>query len=626
MSNRWKDWYKSLFLWTIVMLIAKMALFRILVYDKLTLDKIFVDAFDVIIVASLIELFKPGRLKTTLFWTYNGLVSLALLASTIYFQNFGTVPIYTTLMQLNQVGQVSSSVRSILKPIDLLFIADIVVILALSLLMRRKARFSEPKFKLPSPIAYALIFVSVLLTSSSIAAASSTKNELKKGEELGFFAYQAISLWDGLKDKNSRTYANTSEVAQKLKEIEATYPYGSAAGSGAAPAYFGSEQGKNVIVVQMEAMQNFPINLEVNDQMVTPVLNELTSSSFYFPNVFQQVGQGNTSDAEFISNTSIYPTGTVAMSAGFSDRELPSLPRLLHSLKYESNTFHVNDVKFWDRNKMYPALGFDRYFDKPFFNNDQFNAFGASDEEMYRAGMEQLVELNKQQKPFYAQFVATSGHHPFKVPADKNTFKLPDSLKGKQLGDYIETVHYADYALGTLIDNLKANGMWENTVLVIYGDHFGLQPQDNSPEEVNRLLGIKYDPQISRFNIPLIIHSPSLPEGKTVETTGGQVDIVPTVANLLGIRLDNNAFVPFGHDLLNVTNNIIGMRYYLPTGSFFNNEIMFVPGEGFEDGRAVDLKTLEPVADFSKYKKDYDYIMDFMELNDEYVKLLPKRK
>ncbi|MNC55431.1 hypothetical protein D3C75_1049590 [compost metagenome] len=67
------------------------------------------------------------------------------------------------------------------------------------------------------------------------------------------------------------------------------------------------------------------------------------------------------------------------------------------------------------------------------------------------------------------------------------------------------------------------------------------------------------------------------------------------------------------------------MRYYSPTGSFFNNEIMFVPGKGFADGEAVSLDTLQPVADFSKYQSDYDYILKLMGLSDEYVKLLPQR-
>lgn len=64
----------------------------------------------------------------------------------------------------------------------------------------------------------------------------------------------------------------------------------------------------------------------------------------------------------------------------------------------------------------------------------------------------------------------------------------------------------------------------------------------------------------------------------------------------------------------------------MPTGSFFNDDILYVPGKTFEDGSATDLDTLEPVADFAKYKPDYDYNLSQMKLSDEYVKLLPKRE
>ncbi|MNF03829.1 hypothetical protein D3C80_2032240 [compost metagenome] len=63
----------------------------------------------------------------------------------------------------------------------------------------------------------------------------------------------------------------------------------------------------------------------------------------------------------------------------------------------------------------------------------------------------------------------------------------------------------------------------------------------------------------------------------------------------------------------------------MPTGSFFNNDILFVPGKGFEDGAAYLIRTLERVEDFSAYRSDYDYILKLMKLSDDYVRLLPKR-
>jgi len=163
-------------------------------------------------------------------------------------------------------------------------------------------------------------------------------------------------------------------------------------------------------------------------------------------------------------------------------------------------------------------------------------------------------------------------------------------------------------------------------MLVFYGDHFGLQPHETSKEEITAALGIPYDDTVSRFNIPLIIHVPGKELGIVAERAGGQVDMLPTVANLLGISLDKEHFTALGQDLLNIDRNVFGVRYYLPTGSFFNDEILFTPGQGFEDGQALSIKTLEPVPDFARYRQDYEYVVSLMKLSDEYVKLLPKRR
>lgn len=535
---------------------------------------------------------------------------------------------------------------------------------------RLNFRTDRPRIGLVWKVGVAFILIaSLLLSGLYIRAGKGIDNELVRAESVGFLNFQVDAAIRDQEEERMIAAGNLQETAAKIQQLQSTFPYradtGEAAGiaakdkagtpaaattdakspeaagntdatgttstsavaavAKAAPDFFGAAQGMNLIVVQMESFQNFPINLTLNGQEVTPVLNGLAKEGFYFPRVFQQIGAGNTSDAEFMSNTSIYPTAAAAMSTSFGDRQLPSLPRLLQGHGYVANTFHINNVTFWDRNKMYPALHFDQYYDKPYYTNDHFNDFGASDEEMYRVGVEKLAEIKAQSKPFYAQFVTTSSHSPFVVPRDRLHIKLPADMEGTVLGNYIEAVNYTDYAIGTLIDRLKQAGMWDNTMLVFYGDHFGLQPKDVSAEEVRENLGIAYDEQVSRFNIPLIVHVPGMKSGQVVERTGGQVDILPTIVGLLGVSLADEGFTALGQDLLNIDRNVIGMRYYLPTGSFFNDEVMFVPGQGFDDGTAVSLKTLQPVTDISAYRSDYDYVTELMNLSDEYVKLLPKR-
>lgn len=609
----------------------KLLLLRGLFFDRIAWEWIAADIAPVLLLLGVLALITPQRMKTAVFWSLNGLLSLLFFAASVYFNHFGSVPTYLALYELNQVFQVKESVESTIELVDYLFFADLAVMILYALFREWQGGPALPVRSQPSHKArrayLVVLLVAIigggLLSAYSIDSARGITNELVQAESAGFLNYEVVAAIKAQEDNGLIGTGDIKDTVAKIDALEAAYPYKEIAGG--LPEYFGSQKGKNVIVIQMEAFQNFPLHQSLDGQELTPVLNSLAGEGFYFPQVYQQIGPGNTSDAEFMSNTSIYPIGTLAMSTGFGDRKLPSLPRLLRDKGYEAYTFHVNKVGFWNRNELYPALGFNGYYDKGYFKNDHFNAFGASDEQLYATAVEKLAALQKKGIPFYAQLVTASSHHPFQIPDSFKKIKVPDKLQGTMLGDYLTAINYTDYAIGTLIEGLKQQGLWDNTVLVLYGDHFGLQPKDVPEEQVEEALGIPYDSRISRFNIPLIVHVPGMTQGRIVDRTGGQLDILPTVANLLGVSLKDEGFTAFGHDLLNIDGNVVGMRYYLPSGSFFNDEVMFVPGKGFADGEAVSLGTLQPVEDFSKYQSDYDYILKLMGLSDEYVKLLPQR-
>ncbi|OBR66280.1 sulfatase [Paenibacillus oryzae] len=620
--------YRKAPFWTVfIIIMLKICLFRQFTFGGIDYGRLLADAAAILTLLCVVELVTTKIWKGVAFTFFNALISFLLFACCVYFSFFGSIPTYTALYGLDQVGQVKDSVNSAIQLKYYILFADLAVLAVAYFVSLIFLKVPKGEYQRAAKPLYVGIGLAVSLIASVLYIRSDLdiSNELVQAERLGVLNYQVATAINESKVNSAIKGATAGETQSTLEELEQGLNGAGGPVEAGTPNYFGVAKGMNVIVIQMESFQNMMIGLEVDGQEVTPVLNELINTeAFYFPKVFQQIGQGNTSDAEFISNTGIYPTGAIAMSKGYGDREIPSMPRLLAERDYVSNTFHVNDVTFWDRNNLYPALGFTKYYDRPSFNNDKFNGFGASDEEMYRVGMEKLVELKNEQKPFYAQFVTTSSHHPFWVPSKFLNIKVPASLSGKQLGHYVSAINYTDKAIGGLIEELKANGMWDNTVLVIYGDHFGMQTKENDPEWVKEVLGVNYNEQISRFNIPFIVRVPGV-DGKTMEGVGGQVDMMPTLANLLGISLKEENHTVFGKDLLNTKRNVIGMRYYMPTGSFFNDDIMFVPGKGFEDGTAIDLKTFEPVEDFSQYRADYDYVLELMKLSDAYVKMLPAR-
>ena len=118
------------------------------------------------------------------------------------------------------------------------------------------------------------------------------------------------------------------------------------------------------------------------------------------------VGQGNTADAEYLVNTSLYVPLHGAASQEFGDRELPSLPRLLEASGYQTATFHTNDVKFWNRKAFYRALGFQQYYDKSYFGDDDMVMFGSSDEVLYAKTADKLAEMNASGQPYYAHVIS----------------------------------------------------------------------------------------------------------------------------------------------------------------------------------------------------------------------------
>lgn len=623
-----------------ITLLLKLILLRVFLFNGVAWGKVLTDALSVLALISLVELILPLRGKKTVYIVLNVVLSFMMFASAVYNVHFGSIPTYTALAGIGQVNQVRASITALLEPEHFLFFLDLVVLLIIWAVKKVRSRARRGlhfggersysafyasrglgmKWRLSM---VAVLIIAVVLSGFIIRKEWGIENEIVRAEQMGFMNYQVSAVVRNSQENRALAEGNLQDTILRAQQLQATYPYVKQVKD--KPDYFGAAKGKNLIIVQMESLQNFPIGQSLNGQELTPVMNQLVDSGFYFPHVFQQIGQGNTSDAEFAVNTSIYPTGTTAMSTGFGNKELPGLPRTLNEHGYDTGTFHVNDVKFWDRSKMYPALDFQHYYDKPYFTNDYYNEFGPSDEELFRVGVEKLLENEQQNKPTYAHYITVSNHSPYNVKDEFAKMTLPAELEGTHLGNYLKSVNYSDYALGTLVDRLQQNGVWDDTVLVVYGDHFGINPAEADANLISSTLGIPYHERVSRFNIPLIMHVPGMDEGQVIDQVGGQVDILPTVANLLGISLDQEGFTAFGQDLLNVDRNVIGMRYYLPTGSFFNNEILFVPGDGFEDGTAVSLKTLEPVADITPYRSDYDYILQLMKLSDEYVKMLPKR-
>ncbi|WP_150267252.1 LTA synthase family protein [Paenibacillus tepidiphilus] len=571
-----------------------------------------------IIVFSLIEWFAAKR-KILYYMIANLLITLIYFAVLMYYKYYGVIATYHALQQADKVTKVGESTYSLIAPYYLFIFVDIVFFLFLMFRPKYVKRMKERGgSRMSRKVLLTSTVLSLALCVFSVWPNHASMNEIKKAESMGILNYELYTLLaDSTEDDNIIAAREISQQAvDQLKGVVTP----------AAPKYFGTDKGKNLIVVQMESFQNFLIGLKIDGQEITPNINKLVKENTYFNNFYTNAGQGTTSDAEFVVNTSFYvPKNEPATSSDYMNKAVPSLPRLMSNNGYYTATFHTNSVEFWNRTALYKAIGFDTYYDQAFYGDDDHIAFGSSDEVLFKKTVPELARLDSRPQPFYAMVISMSAHHPFHLPEAKHKIQLPEEYDDTLLGNYLYAQNYADYAMGQFLDQLKASGLWDDSVVVFYGDHQGvpMYTLDSAEKELMAsLVGHEYG-YTDMFNIPFIVHSPSGRLPAVMSGTGGQIDILPTVANLLGVSTENQ--LHFGQDLFNQESNLIPLRHFLPTGSFINDSSIYVTGKDYADGINYSLSDNGKLADGST-EAQFDAAQRLLALSHSYLLQLPDQE
>lgn len=566
----------------------------------------------------LIEFF-AGKRKMVYYLIVNLLFTVLYFSILMYYKYYGIIVTADALSQADKVTQVGESTYSLMDPYYLLIFLDIIVIAVVLLLPKfKKARQSVDMRPRKSKIWMAAFALSITVCLVNVWPNRASMNENKQAEEMGLLDYEVYNIVDKMMEDETITPMN--EITQaKIDELKGI-------AEPAAPKYFGAAKGKNVIILQMESYQDFLIGLKVGGVEITPNMNKLVQEAAHYRNFYAMVGQGTTSDAEYVVNTSLYVPKHKAATDVNVDKALPSLPKLMSENGYATATFHTNSVDFWNRKELYSAIGWDKYYDQAFYGDEDHVAFGASDEVLYQKTLPELVKMDQADKPFYAQVISMSAHHPYNIPSSKDRIELPKEFKDDSLiTRYLKAQNYADYALGQFIDGLKSSGLWDDSIVLMYGDHQGLplySLDDDEKALMKELLGHDYG-HTEMFNIPLIMHVPGVTHAGEMNQVGGQIDILPTVANLVGASLQNQ--IHFGEDLLNQSSELLPMRHFLPSGSVINNENLFIPGIEYKDGTNHKVSDGTLTTQGGVTEDEYNRALELLHLSDSYVQQLPHK-
>lgn len=312
---------------------------------------------------------------------------------------------------------------------------------------------------------------------------------------------------------------------------------------GAPSPLHGRFRGWNLLVIQVESLEATVLGRRIGDEAVTPVLDGLRAHGLAFTNFHEQVRAGVSSDADLMTNTSVYPLAEGPTFCLFPRAPLPSLPRILGNRGYRTLALHPHPGTVWNCVPALDALGFERNLDSAAFDCREAWGFGLTDAS-FLAQAAPLLAAQKQ--PFYAFLATQSSHMPFDPPEYVRELHLGD-LDREVMGGYLQAVHYADKHLGHFLEDLRRRGLLDHTLVAVTGDHQGvnkffLRDLEASPHRQAWWV----DP--SR-RLPFLLSAPGLAPGE-VATPGGQVDLMPTLLDLLGADGDPEARALMGHSLL----------------------------------------------------------------------------
>lgn len=459
------------------------------------------------------------------------LAAVSLLADLAYLRFFGSIVPVVAASAVHQVGQIEGSFFALLRPLDWWLLPAGVCGLALAVAWPRPGPARGRRRLLVAALTLVAALGGGLHAGRTVVAGLGdprVADQLFSQEMLigrwGVFNVHLFDLGRTVREKLQTARPDQAVLDEAVAYFRNRPP---------APPPSGLARGANLLQVQVESFQGWVVGAVVNGQEVTPFLNRLRKESLYFPNVFDQSGQGRSSDGEFITLNSLHALDRGAVSFRRADNRFLALPAVLRAHGYSTLSAHPFERGFWNRAILHPRYGFSQMLFKRELGSGEVIGWGLADEPFFRKAVQKLPALHR---PFYALFITLGLHHPFDQFPERHKVLDVGEAAGSPLGNYLHAMRYFDASLQFLVEELQRLGLWENTVLALYGDHESGVAID---ARLLAILGVKaWEPSIvvREHRVPFLVR---LPQGSLQgerRVAGGHVDIAPTLLDVLGIE------------------------------------------------------------------------------------------
>ncbi|MFP3918768.1 LTA synthase family protein [Lysinibacillus telephonicus] len=544
--------------------------------------------------------FKSEKARNRYVISISVFLSIVLFANVAFYRFYNDFITLPVLFQTSNFGELGTSVGAIITWLDILYFIDVIILIA-------AVKFL-PKVKDQMPVrkefrrAYYVLSIAVLFLNLGLAETErpqlltrSFDRELLV-KNIGTYNYHLYDIYIQSKSSAQRALADGSELVEVGNYVQANQ-------ASVNEEMFGKYKGRNVIVISLESLQNFVIGNTMNGEVITPFLNSLVNDkdTYYFSDFYHQTGLGKTSDSEFIVENSLFGLGRGAVFFTHGGNTYNSMAEKLGENGYFTNVMHANNKSFWNRDMIYQSLNIQKFYDIDSYDVNEENSvnWGLKDIPFFEQSAELMTEM---QQPFYSRMITLTNHYPFYLEEEDIMIPEYNSNSGT-LNRYFQTVRYLDESIKVFFEQLKEKGLYDNSIIVMYGDHYGISENHNKAMamylEKDEITA--YDSALLQ-SVPLFIHIPGSGEGKVMDEAAGQIDIRPTILHLLGIDTSND--MQLGADLFSKEHeDFVIFR----DGRFVTDQYVYA-GEVCYDrdtGEEIDIKACQPYIDRANVELEY---------------------
>lgn len=510
----------------------------------------------------------PNRARIVTGVIVNFLLSLLLFGDEVYYIYSNSVLSIAQFTNLQYGNEILNTLPELLEAKQILYFIDIIIIIILLLTgflkikkvqIKSKAQFFV-KFVIGITVIIFLFIIEVAYVEKGKEKSYNKDMQIRKST---IFGYHIYDIKDSINIQKETKYKKYDDMLKDYEELKEFYKkrYGKEKYD-----FKGILKDKNVIILQLESVQEFVINKEINGKQITPNLNQFLKENIEFNNMHMQ-SYSTTADSEHSTITSLYPLENGMSFSKYYTNKYDDIFNIFNRANYYTSYIHGNDAGFWNRGNVYGKLNVNDLALKDKFDDKEYINGFMSDEVLYTQAVE---KMEKYKQPFLSFIVSASSHTPFELEGLQDRSKVNIDVgkyKNSYFGNYLEAVNYADYAFGVLINDLKEKGLYENTAIIVFGDHNGLNMYNEEMIEFLENTNPDFKDIDIKLNYTRVVCGMRIPEiGKLkIEKPVSKLDIKPTLAYLCGIEdglsLGTNMFSSKEFVSLN-NERIIGTNYY----------------------------------------------------------------